>query len=196
MERVELVVGDIVKVRADVIVNAADEALLGGSGVDGAIHAAAGPRLLAHTRALGGCAVGDAKITPAFDLEASGVRWIVHAVGPRWGTDPYADGSEKLGYRLEDVQLGQCYQRALELAAEVGAKTIAFPAISTGAFGFPKARAAEIAYGHARFHAERRPMPERISIVCHSEEDARFYRAVMRPRDFNAPIQIGGHRRP
>jgi len=195
VEKIELLVGDIVSVRADVIVNAANESLLGGGGVDGAIHDAAGPRLLAHNRTLGGCPTGQAKITPAFDLEKAGISWVVHAVGPVWGTDPYADGTERIGYRLEDVQLAQCYQRALELAAEVGAKSIAFPAISTGAYQFPKDRAATIAFGHARFHVERRPMPERIIFVMFSEEDAVHYRKAMVPRDFVSPIQIGGIRR-
>ncbi len=192
MDRIEVVVGDITTLSVDVIVNAANTSLLGGGGVDGAIHRAAGPRLLAHNRTLGGCPTGEAKRTPAFDLEARGIKWIVHVVGPVWGTDPHADGSERLGYRLEDVQLAQCYQRALELAAEVGARSIAFPGISTGVYAFPKDRAVKIAVGHARFQLERRPLPERIVFCCFSEADAQLYRATLVPRDFTSPIQIGG----
>lgn len=192
MERIELVVADITTLDVDVVVTAANAGLRGGSGVDGAVHRAAGPRLLAHCRELGGCPTGEAVRTPAFDLESRGVKWIVHAVGPVWGTDPHADGTEGLGYRLEDVQLAQCYQRALELAAEVEARSIAFPAISTGVYGFPRERAVKIAVGHARFHVERRPLPERIVLCCFSEADAQLYRQTLTPRDFTSPIQIGG----
>jgi O-acetyl-ADP-ribose deacetylase (regulator of RNase III) len=128
----EVVLGDIVDQSVDAIVNAANHTLLGGGGVDGAIHRAAGPRLLAACRVLGGCETGDAKATPGFDLKA---RWVIHTVGPVWFG----------GSRGEEGSLTSCYRRALEVADELGAKSVAFPAISTGAFGFPEAEAAEIA---------------------------------------------------
>ena len=127
-----MVLGDIVDQNVDAIVNAANHTLLGGGGVDGAIHRAAGPRLLAACRVLGGCETGDAKATPGFDLTA---RWVIHTVGPVWFG----------GSRGEEESLASCYRRALEVADELGAKSVAFPAISTGAFGFPEAEAAVIA---------------------------------------------------
>lgn len=193
-DRITVVVADLTTLEVDAIVNAANTGLLGGSGVDGAIHRAAGPRLLEHTRTLGGCPTGEAVLTPAFDLEARGVRAIIHAVGPIWGTDPHADGTEGLGYRLEDMQLGRCYKHALELAAEHGLRSIAFPAISTGVYGFPKPRAAKIAVGHVSFHLERRPLPERVIFCCFTEADTAPYAEALRPRDFSAPIQLGGLR--
>src|SRR5688572_200272 len=150
IDRIEVVTQDITQLAVDAIVNAANETLLGGGGVDGAIHRAAGPRLRAHNAGLGGCKTGDAKLSPAFDLEARGIKAIIHAVGPIWGSDPHAVGDEKIGKRLEDHQLASCYQRSLELAAERGLKSVAFPGISTGAYGFPKERAAAIAVGHVR----------------------------------------------
>ncbi|MCA9552451.1 MAG: macro domain-containing protein [Myxococcales bacterium] len=189
--RMELTVGDITQLKVEAIVNAANSSLLGGGGVDGAIHRAAGPRLLAHNRTLGGCPTGEARITPAFDLEARGVKHIIHTVGPVWGTDPRADGRERLGYRLEDNQLGQCYQACLELAAEHGARTLAFPGISTGVYGFPKERAAQIAVGHVRAFLARSPVPETVVFCCFSEEDAEIYRRFLTPKDYSQSIQIG-----
>ena len=130
--RVEVVQGDITKQRVDAIVNAAKHTLLGGGGVDGAIHRAAGRRLVEACAPLGGCGPGDAKATPGFDLPA---RWVIHTVGPVW----YG------GAAGEDDALASCYRRSIEVADELGAKTIAFPAISTGAYGFPPDRAAAIA---------------------------------------------------
>jgi O-acetyl-ADP-ribose deacetylase (regulator of RNase III) len=191
LSRVEVVVGDITKLSVDAIVNAANQSLLGGGGVDGAIHRAAGPRLLAHNRTLGGCATGKAKRTPSFDLEATGIRHIIHTVGPVWGTDPRADGSEPLGYRLEDNQLGECYQSCLELARTHEVETIAFCAISTGVYGFPKERAARIAVGHVRAFLGRNERPTKVVFCCFAEDDAAIYRAHLNPSSFDEPIQIG-----
>jgi len=175
-DRLEVFEGDITTLKVDAIVNAANESLLGGGGVDGAIHRAAGPRLLEHNRTLGGCPTGGVQRTPAFDLEARGVRHLFHAVGPVWGVDPHATGDEKLGYRLEDHLLAQCYVRCLELAREHECRTIAFPAISTGVYGFPKERAVKIAVGHVQSFLDRESTPERVVFACFSQADADLYR--------------------
>ena len=131
-DRLMVVKGDITRLSVDAVVNAANESLLGGGGVDGAIHRAAGPALLEQCRTLGGCPTGEARITPGYRMAA---RHIVHTVGPVW----------RGGAHGEADLLAACYRNALALAAENGSRSIAFPAISTGAFGFPAARAAEIA---------------------------------------------------
>jgi len=133
-QRVIVAQGDITRLAVDAIVNAANGTLLGGGGVDGAIHRAAGPELVAACRVLGGCPTGEARITPGFRLPA---RWVIHAVGPVW----------QGGGAAEDELLAGCYRAALALAAGHGARTLAFPAISTGAYGFPLVRACRIALG-------------------------------------------------
>ena len=157
---------DITTLRVDAIVNAANTSLLGGGGVDGAIHRAAGPQLLAACRLLGGCETGQAKATPGFNLPA---KWIFHAVGPIW-----RDGNHD-----EDTLLAGCYQHCLDLAAEHDCDTIAFPAISTGIYGFPKPGAARIAVETVRTWSTQNtpthPKPTQVIFCCFSAADVSLY---------------------
>jgi O-acetyl-ADP-ribose deacetylase (regulator of RNase III) len=159
--------GDITQLDVDAIVNAANTSLLGGGGVDGAIHRAAGPELLAACRKLNGCATGDAKITPGFRLQA---RFVIHAVGPVWGG----------GAHDERKLLASCYRRSLEVAAENGVKTIAFPSISTGVYGFPKDLAAPIAIGTVRAFALANASIESVTFCCFSAEDLALYNELLK----------------
>jgi O-acetyl-ADP-ribose deacetylase len=181
IDRIEVVVGDITRIAADAIVNAANESLLGGGGVDGAIHRAAGPRLRQHNATLGGCPTGLAIITPSFDLEARGIRHIIHAVGPVWHAGE-AGESAKLSDTREDVLLANCYQQSLELALAHGVQTLAFPAISTGAYRFPKDRAARIALGHVLGWLRGHELPAKVIFCCFDQQDAELYRQTIDTR--------------
>ena len=161
MAELKVTRGDITRLQVDAIVNAANSSLLGGGGVDGAIHRVAGPELLTACRALHGCATGDAKATPGFRLPA---KWVFHAVGPVWNG----------GARGEAEKLASCYRRALELALEHGARSIAFPAISTGIYGYPSRPAAEIAVGVCRESADTNGV-ERVEFCCFDEATAEIY---------------------
>ena len=163
---IEVVEGDITLLDADAIVNAANESLLGGGGVDGAIHRRAGPELLAECRTLGGARTGEAKITRGYRLKA---RHVIHCVGPVWHG----------GKRGEPEALASCYRNALRLAKEHGLRSIAFPAISTGAYGYPLEDATRIAVREARAFESAHP-DVRIVFCCFSKSDAEVYRATLR----------------
>ena len=165
--RIAVVVGDITRHRVDAIVNSANRTLLGGGGVDGAIHRVAGPELLEECRTLGGCATGHAKITRGYNLQA---KWVIHTVGPVWHG----------GSRNEDELLASCYRSCFVLVEMHGIKTVAFPAISAGAYGFPMERAARIAVRETIGFVKRSPSVNQVVLVCFGAGALNIYEAALR----------------
>lgn len=163
---IEVTEGDITKLKVDAIVNAANKSLLGGGGVDGAIHSAAGPLLLKECRTLGGCETGQAKITKGYNLPA---KYVIHTVGPVWH-----DGNKN-----EDELLSNCYKNSLMLAVDHKLKSIAFPSISTGAYGFPFERAAKIAVKAVQNFLEENKMIGKVVFVCFGKDALEIYKKLL-----------------
>jgi O-acetyl-ADP-ribose deacetylase (regulator of RNase III) len=164
-DRVEIIQGDITRQKVDAIVNAANTTLLGGGGVDGAIHRAAGPELVAETRKIGGCPTGEAIATKGYRLPA---KWVIHTVGPIWGG----------GKRNEDSLLANCYRNSFKVARDLGIKTIAFPSISTGVYMFPLERATEIALEETKKVLETDKDLDRVVFVCFNEKVLKVYQNI------------------
>jgi O-acetyl-ADP-ribose deacetylase (regulator of RNase III) len=165
-DRIRIHTGDITKLPVDVIVNAANSSLLGGGGVDGAIHRAAGPELVAECRMLNGCKTGDAKLTKGYRLPA---RYVIHTVGPVW----------QGGGQGEAELLASCYRRSLTIASDQGFLTIAFPAISTGIYGYPKVEATGIAVDTVADFLRQDPLLETVTFCCFDEQTAELYRQAV-----------------
>jgi O-acetyl-ADP-ribose deacetylase (regulator of RNase III) len=165
-QAIEIVEGDITKQKVDAIVNAANTSLLGGGGVDGAIHRAAGPDLLEECRTLHGCPTGDAKLTRGYRLPAP---WVIHTVGPVW----------RGGNHSEDELLASCYRKSLELAVHSGIRTVAFPAISTGIYGFPLERATRIAVREVCAFLEKKTSLEKVLFVCFDSHTRECYQKII-----------------
>lgn len=164
--RIQIVEGDITKIDADAIVNAANTSLLGGGGVDGAIHRAAGPELLAECRTLNGCRTGQAKMTKGYRLPA---RFVIHTPGPIW----------QGGGHGEQELLASCYQNCLTLAEQAGCRHVAFPSISTGVYRFPLEQAAQIAIHEIRNFLQTHELPEVVTMVCFTHDVTQAYRAAL-----------------
>jgi O-acetyl-ADP-ribose deacetylase (regulator of RNase III) len=167
LNRIEIQEGDITKLKVDAIVNAANTSLLGGGGVDGAIHRAAGPELLEECRTLNGCQTGEAKISKGHKLPA---KWVIHTVGPRWHG----------GQRNEERLLANCYRNSLALTEKHGIRTIAFPSISTGAYGYPIEEACRIALTEIQSFLDGNTFVEKVKLVCFGKEDYQVYRDAAR----------------
>ncbi len=164
-ERIQIVEGDITKQEVDAIVNAANTSLLGGGGVDGAIHRAAGPELLEENRKIGGCPTGEARVSKGYKLPA---KWVIHTVGPIWAG----------GGKNEENLLANCYRNSLKAAQDLNIKTIAFPSISTGAYGFPLERATEITMEETKRFLETDETIDKVVFVCFGETVFNTYREV------------------